>query len=306
MTHALRTINDREVPTMRSEFITFGPVHLDIRDRERSVAFWRDMVGLELFATANGSAALGIDGTALVVLHPGATQPVQRGYAGLYHLAIHLPSEPELARVVERLRYSHQRIGATDHIVAKSIYVNDPDGIGIELAFETPERVRSVRWDADSAAPIVIDSNGRQRSGVEPLDVAEVIAKLPDNDLARPLPSGTIMGHLHLQVADLDSTYSFYRDQIGLQANFYAPVAGYGDLGAGGRVSHRIAVNTWQSLGAPQRPAGAAGMRSFTMRFETPEGLRDAITRTGATRGLDDEYLVHDPAGNAFSMRGRE
>jgi len=63
----------------------------------------------------------------------------------LYHLAIYPPNEPELARVLARLQQSGHRFGTTDHAVAKSLYVNNPDGIGLEIAIETPERVRTVR-----------------------------------------------------------------------------------------------------------------------------------------------------------------
>ena len=167
--------------------------------------------------------------------------------------------------------------GATDHIVAKSVYLNDPDGIGLEIAFETPERVRSYRWDRGAERPLVIDSDGRRRDGVEPLAIQDVLAKLPNGDIKRPLPSGTTVGHLQFQVADLEASYRFYSDRIGLVPSMYAPWSGYGDLGAAGRVAHRIALNTWQGVGVPPRPLGMAGMRSFTMRFQSREWLMDAV-----------------------------
>lgn len=287
---------------MATEFITFGTVHLDIRNLEQSVKFWHDLVGLNRLEETDESAALGIDGAPLVVLHRSATRPVQHGYSGLYHLAIHLPNEPELARVLARVRSSGHRFGASDHIVAKSLYLSDPDGIGLEIAFETPERVRSFRWDEGSDGPLVIDAQGRKRRGVEPLSVEEVLSKLPDNDIMRPLPSGTSVGHLHLQVGALEPSYRFYRDGIGLIPNLYAPWSGYGDLGAGGRVAHRIALNTWQGAGVPPRPFGMAGMLSFTMRFQSPERLRDAVGRISSAESRNGEYLARDPDGNAIAM----
>lgn len=287
---------------MPSELITFGPVRLEIRDLERSLAFWRDLIGLRPVETHDDFAALGADGDPLIVLHRSAMRPVQPGYGGLFHLAIHLPDEPELARVLARLRWSGYRFGTTDHIIAKSIYVNDPDGIGLEIAFETPERVRSYRWDEGQDHPVVIDAQGRQRGGVEPLAVDEVLAKLPRDGLARPLPSGTIVGHLHLKAGDLGASYRFYRDTIGLIPNLYAPWSGYGDLGAGGRVSHRIALNTWQGAGVPPRPADMAGMGSFTMRFQSPEDLRHAVGRIGNAEARGPGYLARDPGRNAILL----
>jgi len=87
---------------------------------------------------------------------------------------------------------------------------------------------------------------------------------------------------LHLQVSDLEASYRFYRDRIGLSPITYAPWAGYGDLGASGHVAHRIALNTWQGAGVPPRPAGVAGMRSFTVRFQSTERLRGAIAKLRA------------------------
>jgi len=287
---------------MATEFITFGTVHLDIRNIEQSLTFWQHLVGLNRLDVTDGLAALGVDGTPLVVLHQSATRPVQRGYSGLFHLAMHLPSESELARVIARVRSSGHRFGASDHIVAKSLYLSDPDGIGLEIAFETPERVRSFRWDEGSDGPLVIDAQGRKRRGVEPLSVEEVLSKLPDNDIMRPLPSGTSVGHLHLQVGALEPSYRFYRDGIGLIPNLYAPWSGYGDLGAGGRVAHRIALNTWQGAGVLPRPFGMAGMRSFTMRFQSPERLMDAVGRIGSAESRNGEYLARDPDGNVIAM----
>ena len=151
-------------------------------DLERSVKFWRDVVGLHPLKTATEATPLGVDDTPLVVLRQSATRPVQRGYSGLFHVAINLPSEPELARVLARVSSSGYRVGASDHMVAKSIYLNDPDGIGLEITFETPERVRSFQWDEGSSGPLVIDAEGRRRHGVEALDIDGLLSKLPDKD----------------------------------------------------------------------------------------------------------------------------
>jgi catechol 2,3-dioxygenase len=283
---------------MTSELISFGPVHLEISDLDESTKFWQDLVGLQQVELTANSTILGVDGAPLVVLHTGAKSPVRRGYSGLFHLAIHLPNEPELARVLARLQASGQHFGASDHIVAKSLYLNDPDGIGLEIAFETPERVRSFRWDEGAQGPLVIDAEGRRRRGVEPLSIPEMLTKLPNGNINGPLPSGTIVGHLQFQVGELDASYRFYRDKIGLIPSMYAPWSGYGDLGAGGRVAHRIALNTWQGAGVPPRPLGMAGMRSFTMRFESRERLMEAVARIGNTEPRDGGFLGRDPDAN--------
>ena len=287
---------------MQSELISFGPVHLDVRKVERSVPFWRDLVGLELIEDGDGVAVLGVGDSPLVVLHRSAVRPVERGYSGLFHVAIHLPSEPELARVLARLNSSGHRFGASDHIVAKSLYINDPDGIGVEIAFETPERVRSFQWTEGTDGPLVIDSDGRRRHGIEPLDVEGLLTRLRDSDIRRSMPQGSKIGHLQFHVGDLETSYRFYRDKIGLSPSMFAPWAGYGDLGAGGRVAHRIALNTWSGAGHPPRPADMAGLRSFTIRFRSPELLSDALARIGNIEARESEYLARDPNGNVIRM----
>jgi len=286
----------------QSELITFGTVHLDIQDLARSVPFWRDIVGLHRVETIDGAAALGVGGEPLVVLHPSATRPVQRNYSGLYHIAINLPSEAELARLLARVRVSRHHYGATDHIIAKSIYLNDPDGIGLEMTFETPDRVRSFQWNSGERSPLVIDAEGRRRGGVEPLDTDELLAAFTGGDVMQPAPADTIVGHLQFQVGNLQNSYQFYRDKIGLIQSMYAPWARYGDLGAGGRVAHRIALNMWHGVGAPPRPPGVAGLRRFTMRFASQEHLSQAVARIGKMELRGGEYVASDPDGNAFVM----
>src|SRR3954447_24211438 len=81
------------------ELATFGAVHLDVVDADRSLEFWRDRVGLQLRGEDQGALLLGTEGETLLVLHPGATGPVRPGHAGLYPRATPLPNERESARV---------------------------------------------------------------------------------------------------------------------------------------------------------------------------------------------------------------
>src|SRR3954447_20259461 len=83
--------------------LQWGAVHLDVIDLDRSLEFWAGLIGLQLLERRDGAAHLGVEDAELLVLHPGATQRPRRGHTGLYHLAIHLPSEAEFARVLARL-----------------------------------------------------------------------------------------------------------------------------------------------------------------------------------------------------------
>ena len=271
--------------TTRSDALTYGAVHLDVTDVDRSLVFWRDLIGMaELGREDDGAVRLGVADAELVVLHPGATQPVKRGYSALYHLAIHMPSEAEFARILERLfaaRYPH---APTDHITHWATYLDDPDGINVEIAFETLDRVSEI--DIVGGRPLIIDSDGRRHDMTEPLGVEEVFS-FREGDFDRPLPEGTRIGHVHLYVGDLEAAQDFY-EGIGFQRHMDAGGIGFADLSLGGSFPHRIAVNVWQGVGAPQAPEGTAGMRYFELTDPGGEGSPKDLT---------------DPAGNRVVIR---
>jgi len=296
-------ISSSPTSNLGTEFLAFGAVHLDVVDKRRSVSWWRDVVGLELLEEQPDSAELGIDGAPLIVLRENAGSPTRPGFGGLYHLAINVPGESGFAQTLARLIATRGQVSTTDHVVAQSIYLADPDGIGLEIAVELPERVVSIDWPPSQREPVIIDADGRRRRGLEQLDVRAVLAKLPAGDLPATLPSGTHLGHVHLKVPDLDEAYAFYRDVIGLLPNNYVPVIGYGDLGTGDFRLHRVALNTWQGVGVPPRPAGMAGMDHVEVRFDSPERLRELLARLGDAEARGGGgFLVRDPAGNALVL----
>ena len=294
-----QTVCPHAPPTASSaDFVTFGAVHLDVTDADRSLAFWRERVGLRLRGDDDGALHLGTNQETLLVLHPGATSPARRGHAGLYHLAIHLPDEGEFARVLARLFDRRTFMSPTDHVFSKAIYLDDPDGLGLEFTLETPERLRSVRMTP--TGPEVIDASGQRRSGRDPLDVREVLTHLPDGDLDRPLPAGTKIGHMHLHVGDIDAGHRFYRDSLGfIDANDFGSGV---DFHANGRFRHRMAINVWQGVGVSQPPAGTAGLRHFTIRYDSFERLEAVLARVDGSTPHPDGRLVHDPSGNAIVL----
>ena len=299
-------ISDSASAPARTDFIAFDAVDLDVVDRDRSLAWWRDVVGLKVLADRASGVELGVEADPLVVLRATASLPVARGYSGLYHLALKLPDEAAFAQTLARLLKSGHPISTIDHVVARSIYLTDPDGIGLELAFETPERVRSIYWPETATEPQIIDAHGRSRNGLGRLDVQHVMSKLPDEELPESLPAGTNVGHVHLKVNDLRTAYDFYRDRLGFRPFNYVPVIGYGDLGAGGHLTHRIAVNTWQGVGTPPRPLQMAGMDHFTLRFDSPERLLAVLSSLEDVEHDGEDAVVRDPAGNHIRLRSNQ
>jgi catechol 2,3-dioxygenase len=291
--------------TTEQDAIVYGAIHLDVSDRDRSLSFWAGLIGLQVHSASDDEVRLGVEGRELLVLYPGAAAPSPRGHSGLYHLALHLPSEAEFARVLLRIAQADYPQAPTDHIMHWATYLDDPDGIGLELSFETLDRFS--HYTSAGGRPAVIDSQGQVRSAVDHLDLQEVISFLPDRDLAQPLPEQTRVGHIHLHVADLQESVDFYRQVIGFVPNIQEPLIRMADMRAGGAFPHRIALNEWQGHGAPQRPAGTAGLSQFELRVRSQAELAAAGSRFealsgSAAQGAAGGVLLHDPAGNAITL----
>lgn len=281
------------------EIATFGAVELEVTDLRRSTEFWVEVIGLALRSETPSRVELGTATETLVTLYPGATAGFQQRHAGLYHLAIHPPSEPDFARIVLRLLGARWPISPTDHVMSKAIYLLDPDGITVEITLETPERLREFVVTEQGAD--VIDSNGDRRSGRDPLDLTAVLATLPDDDTSQPVPEGTRIGHMHLYVGDLASAFKFY-ESLGFNSATWAPQFHMADLGAGGAFNHRVAVNTWQGVGVPQSPEGTARMRSFAIRLDTHERLDHVLGTIDHITENEARYAVTDPSGNGIQL----
>jgi catechol 2,3-dioxygenase len=299
--------------TTADDVVSWGPVHLDVTDERRSLEFWGGTIGLQVLGRSAGGVRLGVDDAELLVLHPGAIRPALRGHSGLYHLAIHLPSEAEFARVLGRLVKREVRNAPTDHIMHWATYLDDPDGIGLELSFETLDRFG--RYGDPDGPLMLVDSEGRRRGPTEPLDLREVFSHLGDRDFEAPLPAGSRVGHVHLHVGAIAPALGFY-EAVGFSLNVDFSQLGGADMHAGGGFPHRLAVNTWQGAGAPQPPPGTAGLRHLVLRLRSASALVAATERLtagwgnahadGSSAGVitspadaaDGGVMVRDPAGN--------
>lgn len=279
---------------------SLGPVHLTISNLDRSVAFYRDVIGLGLLRRQDKTALLAADGaTSLVILteSPGA-RPKPPRTTGLYHFAILLPTRLDLARSLRRLVEVHYQLqGASDHLVSEALYLADPDGNGIEIYADRPR----------SAWPRI---NDLLQMATEPLDLEGLLGELERD--ARPwdgLSPQTRIGHIHLHVADLRQGEAFYRGAIGFDL-----VLRYGGsatfLSAGG-YHHHIGLNTWAGAGAPPPPPEAVGLRSFTIVLPDDRELQRVIGRlreSGIVFGESgDAMTLRDPSGNGLLLVvGRE
>ena len=272
---------------------TVGAVHLTVGDLARSLDYYRTEIGLQVLEQGGGEAALGAGGLELLHLveQPGARPP--GASTGLYHFALLVPERAHLAAWLAHA--ARDRVGMTgmsDHFVSEALYLRDPDHHGIEIYWDRPRE----RWEGQVF----------ERMTTMPLDVDSILDELDDPARAPfdGLPEGTVMGHVHLKVADVDSTIRFYRDVMGfaLMAQL-GPMAAF--LAAGG-YHHHLGANTWESAGASAPPEGSAALRHATIVLPDA-GERDRVVGRledagGYVAELDGKAVVRDPSGNALVL----
>ncbi len=280
-----------------------GPVHLAVTSRDKALVIWRNVVGLELIAEEGNALHLGVDGRVLIVLETGASRPVVPRTTGLYHVAIHVPTRADLAQMAVRALQRGVRISPTDHLVSEAIYLWDLDGNGIEITFETPWR--GTLGDPESGA-YATTADGKPHSGREPIDVEDLLGELGPTPVIAPLmPAGTRIGHIHVHVNDLRESMVFYRDGLGFGGLFLIRQFGMGDVGLD-YTPHTIAFNVWSGPDAQQAPAGASGLRWFTIVVPdaaTLDGVRARLT--AHSFGFDESeggIEARDPSGNLVKI----
>jgi catechol 2,3-dioxygenase len=282
---------------------TLGPVHIAVTDKAKALTIWRDVVGLELITERGNTLELGASGKVLIALETGALRPVVPRTTGLYHVAIHVPTRRDLAEFLVRAVQQGVRVSPTDHLVSEAIYLWDLDGNGIEITFETPWR--GTLGDPESGN-YATTTEGKQHSGREPIDVQDLLGELGGaTSVPALMPAGTRIGHVHVHVNDLHSAMRFYRDGLGFGGIFIIKSFGMGDVGLD-YVPHTIAFNIWSGPNAAPAPAGAAGLRWFTIVLpdaRTLDDVRARLTAEGyAFSEIDGGIEARDPSQNLVKV----
>ncbi len=267
-----------------------GHVDLVVSDFSKSLPFYQNVLGMKVHSNENGVAHLGAGGADLLRLteNPDARDP---GHAtGLYHFAILVPSRFELARSLRRmLETKPPRQGFSDHMVSEALYLSDLDGNGIEVYRDRPRS----EWK--------YDVQHRPQMATDPLDARGILQELDkETEPWQGLDPKTVLGHMHLKIADVKRDQTFYRDILGFDNVFMMPSAAF--LSAGG-YHHHLGMNTWESAGAPPPARDTIGLKSFTIELPDMTELTtvaDCVRQAGLPLEETDEgLLVRDPSHNA-------
>ncbi|AZU64076.1 VOC family protein [Neobacillus mesonae] len=274
----------------RKPTVFVGMVNIKVKNLDYSLNFYQNIIGLQVLEKSDGKAVLTTDGeTPLLILEQPENVTAKEGRtSGLYHFAILLPTRADLSVFLRHLIQTGYPLGAADHYVSEALYLNDPDGNGIEVYRDRP----SSEWTWNNS---LVDM------ATEQLDAQGILG---ESDAEwRGLPAGTIMGHIHLHVGDLQKAEEFYTKGLGFNVVSYYPQAVF--LSTGG-YHHHIAINTWQGTGAKQPAENSVGLNWYTIVYpdvESREAVVKNLQQHGASVQVEADYVVtSDPSGNRIRL----
>jgi catechol 2,3-dioxygenase len=193
--------------------------------------------------------------------------------------------------ILNMVRNQYQLSGASDHFVSEALYLDDPDGNGLEIYRDRPRS--EWKW------------NGTQvEMGTAQLDIDGIVGSIEDQNAPYTgMADGTTIGHMHLRVGDIPKAEAFYSGLIGFE--IVATWRGALFISAGG-YHHHLGLNTWHSRGAPRAPADSVGLRQYAIIVPNAEA-RDQIAARFDGAGVtyerrDTDIIVDDPWGNTIRI----
>jgi catechol 2,3-dioxygenase len=275
--------------------IRCGAIGLRVRDLDRMSRYYQSVLGLGVISASADGVVLGAGGVPLVWLEPRPQAGYEpRNAAGLFHTAFLMPSRHDLARwLVHVARNQTPLTGFADHSVSEAVYLDDPEGNGIEVYADRDPRLW--RWEGE-----------RVVMGTHRLDVDGILS-LTDtgrNDYTSA-PTGLRIGHMHLRVGDIAQSEGFYRDAIGLDSTSRRDTASFL---SSGRYHHHVALNTWNSAGAGPRDRAQTGLDWFSLEVADPALLatqRERMAKAGyAPTTVARGFESTDPWGTRLRLVG--
>jgi len=219
-----------------------GPVTLRVADLDAMTRYYRDAIALTVLDTVGSTVTLGRGTTPVMILeHAPELKHASPRDAGLFHTAILFGTEEALAAAVYSVaqKYPNTFTGSSDHLVSKAFYFNDPENNGVELY-----------WDRERSAWSWV--HGSIEMGTIFLDPNRFLQEnLTEAAVEQPAIGGARVGHVHLQVGDVDSAREFYVNRLGFDETIAIP--GQALFVSAGGYHHHMAMNTWNSRGAGPR-----------------------------------------------------
>ena len=308
-------------PFVINSSMNINHVHLNVTDLSKSLDFYKSILGLRILKEDAQTSTISLapdpsyeekmetlnHRSALIVLTQikDSSDPKHldklRKKAGLYHFAILLPEREYLAaflrNINDKLDQQYYE-GMADHAVSESIYIHDPDHIGIEIY-----RDRSPsEWNWN---------NNKVHMVTEPLDVTDLLTSHKAKTWSG-MPLGTKIGHVHLHVSDLNRARNFYSGVLGLFHTATYPGAYFF---AADRYHHHIGTNTWLGtniLSADSSEQHGPGLELYAISLPNSDNtgttkLKKSLANHGIViddntvdidrKSYNNTFYIHDPDG---------
>lgn len=283
-----------QLPFANRTPIRCGQAALRVRDLDMMISFYRDAIGLQVIENDENHAVMGAAGTPLLHLLARPDAPFeQQTQAGLFHIAFLMPTRTDLARwLVHAALNRIQLTGFADHSVSEAIYLDDPEGNGLEIYSDRPRE----RWHW---------SDGVVTMGTNPLNVDSILAlTTTDRSTYDTAPDRLRIGHMHLRVGDIAQGRVYYEKLLGLDSTRGEnPSSAF--LSSGG-YHHHVAINSWNSAGAGLRDRNTTGLDWFSLHIEDAALLKAQTERLEnsefATSQMADGAQTTDPWGTIVRL----
>jgi catechol 2,3-dioxygenase len=277
-------------------------VRLVVVDLPMVRGFYEEAVGMRVLSHDERVVGLGPPGGSVLLelVHaPGAPARPEHT-TGLYRFALRVPDREQLGLARHRAVDAGWGIAVgRDLGVAESIYLDDPEGNGVEIYCDRPRE----EWPHDA--------EGRVQMTPSELDLGNLPAHVGRDGHAGGLAASTVMGHVHLHTRDLPAAEDFYCGVLGLEVSTEVPGALF--LAAGG-YHHHVALHypeeagpgAWAGVGAPPPPPGARGLAHVEMRVRDERALvaaEERLLSSGLPIAFGAEGLrTADPSGNELLL----
>lgn len=266
---------------------------LKVTDIDRSIKFYTKIMGFSLLKKNGKEAILTADGFKPIVtlIEPEDVVLKIPKRTGLYHFAVLLPSRYHLGLFIKNIRDQwYPIIGGSNHGVSEAIYLEDPDGNGIEVYRD----VDTAEWSR---------SGDRINMVSDPLDYDQLMAEAGE-DKWDNTPLDTIIGHIHLHVGNLDLAKKFYTDGLGFDLTMEAGTSAI-FLSSGG-YHHHIGLNVWNGRNAEPLPANSVGMKYYSLVFpdeDTRANTLDNLVNLGYEVIKEGNHIfTKDPSSNLIKL----
>jgi catechol 2,3-dioxygenase len=254
-----------------------------IQDMKRSLEFYCDILGFTILDRKHHTVILTANQKdPIITLIEDRTAIPQDITLGLYHVAFLLPNRLSLAAVIKQLNTKRYPLtGASDHGVSEAIYLDDPDGNGIEIYSDKPESV----WPME---------NGKKTMYTRHLDLNDLMKNLPQTSYTS-IDEETIIGHLHFHVRNLDDARKYYCDALGFEVVMYYMKSALFVSSSG--YHHHVGLNTWVG-DAPLPKVRQVGLKSYVL--SVPKDLYPVFIRRLSEYKIplmvdDDKKYILDP-----------